>query len=123
VFHEYGKDITIVDPGGAKRSLPSDIDIRGVGKSFLLPTNIKIFNLDKILNYHTGSLFCNSQYFDRCAVIDCTDKDIEIYQVRRLNRKAKRNGLVTILNNSEKKSRGFSGDIIQIEKKTDSSLS
>jgi len=116
-YETYGDDVSVKVEGSKILELPTREFVSGLSKKFLVDDPTLSFNLTDILNKHLIRLSIGKSYFVRCAVYGCTNSDIEIHHVKKLNRKVSNSGMVTVLNKKGKRVKGLPAILTAINRK------
>jgi Type II intron maturase len=97
----YGKDCIITEDTSQKvlAELPSDNYISQKSKKYSnLPINSIIgFGVSEILKKYQFRLYKSNAILSSCAIENCQNSDVEIYHVKKLQRKIEKDGRISIL--------------------------
>lgn len=116
VYLIFGNDISTAKLGGKTIKLISKETIGNFKSGFNLGINTEPFNIDNLLNTSLtrshGLLF-----FEKCSIVECENKDIEIHHIQKLHRKVRENGKITILDKNNKPVKGIAAILSAINRK------
>lgn len=108
----FGADIR-----NEEAALPTQTWVRELGGGFISsePSYEPKFNLEALTN--PRMIFKANKYFERCAVTNCANSDIEVHHVRRLNRRINQDGKLTVLDGTGRRVVGFPAVMTAIQRK------
>ena len=116
----YGEDASVILPDvGRKVKLPSAAYISGLGTKFLLgdANAVKVFNLETITRKFMKRQNISSVYFSRCSVVGCTNSEIEIHHIRKLERVNHSDGSRSILTRKGSRIKGLPAVLTAMSRK------
>jgi len=116
-YETYGDDVSIRVDDSKIIELPTRDFVSRLEKKFLIDDSTLSFNLSDILNKHLSRLSISKSYFVRCAVYDCTNSDIEIHHVKKLDRKVSYSGMVSVINRKGKRVKGLAAVLTAMNRK------
>lgn len=102
-YETYGDDVKLEINENSSIGLPSRDYVSRLSKKFLIDESLTQFNLTTIMNKYKVRLSAGRSYFARCAVLGCTNTDIQVHHMKKLHRKVDRSGRISVLNRKGKR--------------------
>lgn len=116
-YETYGDDVRVKVDDSKVIELPTRDFVFRLGKKFLIENSTLSFNLSYILDEHLSCLSIGRSYFVCCAVYGCTNSDIEIHHVKKLDRKVFYSGMVSFINRKNKRVKGLAAVLTAMNRK------
>lgn len=94
-----------------------------MGQKFLVSgptknaTNNGAFDIERIMKAHAYRTHSGNLYFSRCSVKGCTETEIQVHHIRKLHRKTKSDGKITIKTVDGKRVSGVAALLSAINRK------
>lgn len=114
----FDVDVKCQSPSGVVFSLPTTQYITNLEKKFMLKdSSFKRPDVEELLKKYSFRLHRSQYLFSQCSVLDCSNTDIEIHHIKKLNRKINNNGKITIMTTNNKRVSGLSAIMSVISRK------